>query len=179
MDELTALEADELIDKIAIHEARIKFAEQERDAFIARYNEKISAARTICDDKCKSARESIAYLTELLRRFAEANVSDKKRSVSLPSGTLAFRKNSPRFFFDDLKEANSADERLIHFVKHNAADYLKVKVEESVDWAKFKAQLEVGDEGLVSFKATGEVIDGLHAQIVPDSFTVKINGGKS
>ena len=74
-----------------------------------------------------------------------------------------------------MKEANAQDERLIHFVKHNAYSYLKVKVDESVDWAKFKRQLVIDDNGEVSFKETGELIDGLHAQRLPDKFTVKLN----
>lgn len=175
-DELNVeIAADTLLEEIAKRESEIKIAEDERDAFIAHYNEKILRAEEICERKTREARESIAFLTEDLRRYALTQISDKKRSVTLPSGTLQFRKQEPKFFFDDLKEANAQEERLIHFVKHNAYSYLKVKVDESVDWAKFKRQLVIDDTGEVSFKETGEIIDGLHAQRLPDKFTVKLN----
>ena len=173
-DELDlTLNADALIEEISQREAEIKAAEDERDAFIARYEDKILAARDICERKTADARESIALLTEELRRYAITQVSEKKRSVTLPSGTLAFRKQEPRFFFDDLKEANAHDERLIHFVKHNAYNFLKVKVDESVDWQRFKRQLVISDDEVV-YKETGEIIAGLHAQHLPDKFSVKL-----
>ena len=113
----------------------------------------------------------IAQLTEQLRRYAEIHLEDGKKSLNLPSGKLAFRKQAPRYFFDDLKEASSKDERLIRFVKHNAHEFLKVKVEESVDWLKFKSKL-VPNGADVFYEETGELIEGLHAQILPDKFTV-------
>ena len=153
------LAADALLEEIAQREAEIKAAEHERDAFIARYQMKIAAAEDICERKTREARESIALITEELRRYAVTQITDKKRSVTLPGGTLAFRKQEPKFFFDDLKEANGSDERLIHFVKHNAHSFLKVKVEESVDWAKFKRQLSISDDGSnVFLKDTAEII---------------------
>ena len=169
------LAADALLEEIAQCEAQIKAAELQRDAFIAHYQSKIANAVEICDDKTKNLREEIAMLTEELRRYAVTQISDKKRSVKLPSGTLQFRKQEPKFFFDDLKEANATEARLIHFVKHNAYSYLLVKVEEKVDWARFKRQLAIDNDGDVSFKETGEAIEGLHAQFLPDKFSIKFN----
>ena len=170
-----AVNADALLEEIQSCEETIRAAELERDAFISRYKAKICAATELCERKTQEARESIALITEELRRYAVTQITDKKRSVNLPSGTLQFRRQEPKFFFDDLSEANAKDERLIHFVKHNAYSYLKVKVDESVDWTKFKRQLIVDDEGGVSYKETGEIIDGLHAQFLPDKFSVKLN----
>lgn len=175
LEEISPLEADELLEEIAKHEAAIKEAETERDEFIARYEKKISAAEHICEITTKESREKIALITEKLRRFAEINVTDKKRSVSLPTGTLAFRKQAPKFFFDDLKEVQGKDERLIAFVKHNAYDeFLTVKVEESVNWLKFKSKLVIDGDAVI-YAETGEIIDGLHAQFQPDKFTVKLS----
>lgn len=174
--EMTKIEADELLDEIAKHEATIKEAEKERDEFIAHYEKKISAAEHICEIATKEAREKIALITERLKRFAEVNVTDKRRSIPLASGTLAFRKQAPRFFFDISKDIDGTDERLIQFVKHNAHQYLKVKVTESVDWAKFKGKLIIDSDGSnVSYAETGEIIDGLCAQFLPDKFTVKLS----
>ena len=172
--ELTKIEADELLEQIKNLESDIKAAEDERDEFKARYEQKISVAEHICEIATKEAREKIALITERLRRFAEVNVTEKRRSIPLPTGTLSFRKQQPKFFFDDLKEASGKDERLIQFVKHNAHEFLKVKVEESVDWLKFKGKLAIDGEN-VSYSDTGEIIEGLHAQFVPDKFTVQLS----
>ena len=169
-----AANADALLEEIETCEEKIKEAERECEALISRYNAKIYTAKELCEKKCRFARESIALLTEELRRYAETQVTGKKRSVQLPSGTLSFRKQEPKFFFDDLKEANAQDSRLIGFARQNAPEYLIAKVEESMDWAKFKHQLVIDDGGGVSFKETGEIIEGLHAKLRPDKFTVKL-----
>lgn len=170
----TAIEADEVLERLKQLQAQIAAAESERDAFISHYEAKIDAAKQICADKTSEAREQIAIWTEALKQFAQANLPENKKSITLPTGTLQFRKSSPQFFYDDLKPANAQNERLIHFVKHNARDYLKVKIEETVDWAKFKSKLEISEGGEVFIGDTGEIVDGLHAQILPDKFEVKM-----
>lgn len=169
----TAIDADELLEKIAEHEKTIAAAEAERNAFIERYQDKIDKAREICESKTAAERETIAFLTEQLRRFAETQISDKKRSVQLPSGTLSFRKQAPKFFFDDLSEASGKDERLIDFVRQHAHEFLKVTYVESCDWAEFKKRLAISDTGEVSYTDTGELVEGLHGAFLPDKFTVK------
>ena len=116
----------------------------------------------------------MALIEEQLKRYAEVHLPEGRKTVRLPSGTLSFTKQSPRYFFDDLKAAGGKDERLIKFVKHNAFDCLKVKVEESVDWKKFKSRLETSENGDVYFADTGEIIGGLHAQFLPDKFKVEL-----
>lgn len=174
IENATAIEVDDLLEKYAGYRAKIAAAEQKRDSFIAHYQAKIDKARDICESECKAAKIEMALIEEQLKRYAQTQVTDKRRSVKLPSGTLSFHKKSPRFFFDDLKEANGTDERLIHFVKHNAHEYLKVKVAEAVDWQKFKGKLQVNDGGEVFYSETGEFIEGLHAQFLPDSFKVEL-----
>ena len=170
----TAIEADELLERISEQKAIIDAAEAERDAFISRYEEKIEMAKALCDDKTKDARAEITLLTEQLKRYAEANLVGKSRSVKLPSGTLSFRKQQPRFFYDDLTQAGARNKRLIDFVKHSAHEFLKVKVDESVDWEHFMRQLDFSDDGQdVVYTATGEIIDGLRAQTLPDKFKVE------
>lgn len=169
-ENLTAVEVDEILETVADLESIIAAAESERDNLIARYNGKITAARDICEQKCQPARAEIALLTEKLRRYAEENTTGKNHSIKLPSGTLSFRKQAPRFYFDDLKEAGAQSKQLLAFVKANGGKYLKV--EESVDWANLKPRLKlIGDQ--VVYEDTGEVIGGLHAEILPDKFTVK------
>lgn len=171
--EMTKIEADELLEQIAKQEAVIKAYETNRDDFVAHYEEKISHAKEICDKATQEARTEIALLTERLRRFAELHVTDKKRSVALPSGTMSFRKQQPKIFDDKLKEVNGYNEWLIEFVRQVAPDMLKIKVTESVDWLQFKSKLTI-DGDTVSFADTGEIITGLHAQQLPDKFKIEL-----
>lgn len=173
-EEMTAIEVDDLLEKYAAYRTEIAAAEQKRDSFIAHYQAKIAKARDICEGECKAAKIEMALIEEQLKRYAETQITEKRRSVKLPSGTLSFRKQSPRYFFDDLKEADGKNERLISFVKHNAHEYLKVKVEEAVDWQKFKGKLQIDAGGEVFYSETGEFIEGLHAQFLPDSFKVEL-----
>ena len=174
-EEMTAIEVDEMLERYAEIERAIAASEQKRDNFIAHYEAKIAAAQKICEGECKSARAEMALIAEQLKRYAAVNLPEGRKSINLPSGTLSFTKQSPRFFFDDLKAANGKDERLIKFVKHHAYDYLKVTVDEAVDWKKFKTRLETTESGDVYFADTGEIIEGLHAQFLPDQFTVKLS----
>lgn len=167
-------EADDLLEEIRQCEQEVKAAEAECDEFKALYEHKIARAEHIRDMRTAEARNRIAELSEQLRRYAAVHVTDKKRSVPLPTGTLSFRKQPPKFFFDDLTECKGNDERLVKFVKHNAHSFLKVKVEESVDWVGFKGKLIISDDGEVFYSDTGELIDGLHAQFQPDKFTYKL-----
>ncbi|MBR0061835.1 MAG: host-nuclease inhibitor Gam family protein [Selenomonadaceae bacterium] len=174
MEEMNIVDADNLLEQIITLTAQIKAYEDERDALIAHFKGKISVAENICDEQTREQREEIAALTEQLRRFATERVSDKKRSVKLPSGTLAFRKVQPKFYFDNA-EVNATSDRLIQFVKQNAPDFLKVKTVESADWANFKKQLVINGDNAF-FKDTGEIVDGLTVQQFPDEFNVKIGG---
>lgn len=167
--DMTIVEAEETLGKIAELEKVIRGNEQKRDALIAHYQEKIQAAETICDRDSAQARVEIALLTEQLKRYAENNLDGNKKSIAFPSGKLAFRKQPTRFFFDDMQEARSTDERLIKFAKANAPEF--VKITETVAWDKLKQKLVVDGEE-VFYNATGELINGLRAQVQPDKFTV-------
>lgn len=123
--EMTKVEADDLLERIAEFEAKIKAAEDERDEFISHYEQKIQAARKICDDATIPARQEIATLTEVLRQYAAANLPEDRKSIKLPSGK---------------------SKALLEFAKINAPEYLKTKVEKYVDWAEFKKKLTFDGE---------------------------------
>lgn len=168
-EQMTAVEVDEILEAVADLESVIAAAESERDALVARYRGKIETAQDICEEKCKPLRTEIALLTEQLRRYAEANITGKVRSAKFPSGTIAFRKQAPRYYFDN-EEAGAQSKSLLDFVKANGGKYLKI--DESVDWANLKPRLKCIDDQVV-YEDTGEVITGMKAEILPDKFTVK------
>lgn len=166
----TVFEADEVLSQISDLNEKINAAESERDTFIEIYQSKIARANEQCDAKTVRVRQEIALLEESLRRFAADNLPEGKKSISLPSGKLSFRKQPPKFFFDDLQEVSGYDQRLIDFCKDNAPEFLKTKVTESANWAELKKRLILcGDH--VCFADTGEILEGVHAQEFPDKFT--------
>lgn len=171
--DLTLIEVEELLERMAAYQDQIKAAEAKRDTLVTHYQEKIQAAKTICDHETAQVRVEIALLTEQLRRYAANNLADGKKSIAFPTGKLSFRKQPTRFFFgDDMKEARSTDERLITFAKVSAPEF--VKTTEYVAWDKLKPKLIVDGDN-VYFAETGELIDGLRGQILPDKFTVQIS----
>ena len=163
MDELTKVQADEVLEQIAQYQAQIKAAEDERDEFIDHYAMKIASANDICERATEYARQEIAALTETLRRFAEANLPAGRKSIKLPSGTLKFRAVEPKYFING-REASSKSAELLTFAKDNAPQY--VKTTEYVDWSGLKKYLQ----------ETGEVIDGMEIQQCPDTFKVETRG---
>lgn len=161
MDELTKIQADELLEQIAEYRAQIKAAEDERDEFIAHYEMKIASANDICDKATYQARQEITVLTEALRRFAETNLPEGRKSIKLPSGTLKFRRVEPKYFING-REASGKSAELLTFAKANAPQF--VKATEYVDWSGLKKHLE----------ETGEYVAGLEVQEYPDAFKVEV-----
>lgn len=166
----TVFEADEVLSQISDLKEKINAAESERDTFIEIYQSKIARANEQCDAKTARVRQEIALLEESLRRFAADNLPDGKKSINLPSGKLSFRKQPPKFFFDD-KEASGNDPRLIDFCMDNAPELVKTKITQSADWAELKKRLVICD-GKVCFADTGEILEGARVQEFPDKFTV-------
>ena len=170
---MTRIEAEQILTLIAEQKAQIAAEEKECQALIDFYCQKITRAQDICEKATREAKELVSYYTEQLREYAAENLVGKKRSVALPSGTLSFRKQSPKFYLNG-KEFKNNDERLITVVKQIAPEYIKVKTEEYTDWAKFKGKLLIVDDGVV-FEETGEFIPDMRGRIEPDKFTVTLS----
>lgn len=167
---MTRLEADKLLEAIAELEGEIASEEKERDTLIEYYSGKITRAREICEKATAENRELVEYYTEQLREYAAERVTEKKRSVPLPSGTLSFRKQTPRYYLNG-KEIESKDADLLAVVRSIAPEYVKLKTEEITDWANFKKRLTIVGDGVI-YEETGELIPEMRVQIVPDKFTV-------
>ena len=170
MEKMSVFEADEILEQIAALEAKIKAAEQERDTFVEIYRSKIMRAVELCEQKTVGDRQEIAILTEELRRFAAENLPENKKSISLPSGSMFFKKQCPKFYFNEA-EAGGGNEQLIEFCKTNAPEFVKQKIVETVDWAALKKRLSFDETG-VYFGDTGEMLVGWTVQEFPDKFTV-------
>ena len=114
--------------------------------------------------------EILAIAQNIHYQFPDNGAYDKK-SIPFSGGTISWRKQPPKFFFNDT-EVSPDNYAFLDFTKKFYADFIKTK--EFVDWANFKTKLKIVDDS-VYFVDTGEVIDGLKALILPDKFSVKIN----
>ena len=172
-EELTKTQADDLLEQIAEYNEQIKAAEVERDEFKEHYQKKIAVAENLCKLKCEPLRQEIAVLTETLRRYAADNLPEGRKSLSLPSGKLKFHKQEPKFYDVDNRELTGKNKTLLELVKSTLPQYVKVTQEESVAWNLLKKNLAI-DGDKVYFTETGELLEGLHGQILPDKFTVEL-----
>ena len=155
-EEMTMADAVLAAERLAEFDAEIKKFAEKRDAVIDYANSLIAKAHKDFEEETYAARD----------------LPKNKKSVNIARVQCSFRKSEPKYFIGDIP-ADKFNPALIDFVKANAPEYLKTKIEEYVDWAAFKGKL-TGNEEQVYFVETGEAIDGLRMQILPDKFTVKI-----
>ena len=113
MEQMTVFEADEILTQIADLEAKIKAVETEREI----YQSKIMRAVEQCEQKTVRDRQEIAILTEELRRFAAESLPENRKSIYLPSGTLSFHKQQPKFRYEEAQ--------LLEFCKANGRNLSK------------------------------------------------------
>ena len=149
--------AEWCLKRIAWHKKRKAAAEE----FVANEQAKLQEylAKVVSEEN-----GSITYFEELLRPFALQQLDgSRKKSVTLPSGTLSFKKAPPDYQKDD--------DALLTFVKNSTPEYLKVK--EIVNWTEFKKTCRVEGSRLIT--ADGEIVDGVEVVERPDVFTVKVS----
>jgi len=146
--------------KIAQYEEKKKAAQDQADAEIRRI-------AVWLKDRSEDAERQIAYFQYMLRPFAAAALEgEKKRSLTLPTGTMGFRAGQPHFDVNDTE--------LLEYVKVSAPEYVKVR--ESVDWARFKKEMNLQPCNGKAVTKDGEIIPGIAASEAEDTFYVKVRG---
>lgn len=170
--ELSFVEVEEMLVEIRVLKDLIASKQAQYDSLVAYHQEKIERSKEICDKETAYYRTALEEKTRLLRRFAEANITGKKRSLELPSGTLSFRKRQPLFYLDG-QRVTSDNPALIELARNVDSDLVKVKTTEAADWEGLKKRLTVNDDGSVYVNDTGEVLADMRAQILPDDFKVE------
>lgn len=172
MDELNPVMQDEIETPLTVADVEgilldihnrqqiINAAEKKRDASIDFYRQRIDEAKDICEDETAQARDDIALLSLKLERYFDANPPKKRKSLKFAGGSFGYNKASAKFFLDG-EELNADSKTLLDFVKNERPDFVRVK--ESVDWLKLKANLDYDNEN-VFFSDTGEVFGGVHVQ---------------
>ena len=110
-----------------------------------------------------------SFLKEQLKNYFASIDEGKKEtktqySYRLLSGTLVFKKPSKKINKTD-------DEAVIEYLAESGRDEF-IKISASVNWAEFKKQLEITDNGVVD-KETGAVVTGIEIEDVPETFDIK------
>lgn len=166
---MTTAEVEEVLQQIHDLEVEIAQAEEKREASIKFHQDKIELAKRICEIDTNEPKAEIIRLQCGLESYYKANPPKHGKSIKFSGGTIGFRKQNPRYFFNGVEITND-NSALVDFIKKFYKQYLKTK--EYVDWAKMRNHLIADDAG-VYFKETGEILDGFSAQILPDEFKVK------
>jgi phosphoenolpyruvate carboxylase len=107
----------------------------------------------------------ITFFTSLLEPFAKNQITEKKRSIKLPTGTFGFKKQQPEFTWDEKK--------LVTWAEENAAEYI-VK-EPALKWGEFKKASNVSETFEETPNGTVKklVFVAPDGQIVPDITVVE------
>lgn len=166
MDETFKITNDKTADWAVtqIHEA-----EDERDRLIALAEEKIKELNDRIEELKSKCDSDTAYLKSCLIEYFQTikpKETKTQKTYKLISGTLVFKKPSTKITHDD--------EKLLAYLKANdGSEFIKVK--ESIDWAEFKKQLTISDNGEVIDAGLGIVLadDICAVEDVPASFNIK------
>lgn len=148
---------------------QIHEAEDERDRLVSLAEEQIIDLNDRINElKLKCDRDTAYLRSCLIDYFQTVKPKETKtqKSYKLISGTLVFKKPSTKITHDDAK--------LLEYLENNDGnDFIKLK--KSVDWASFKEQLTISDDGEVIDTELGTVIPNEVCAVedVPASFNIK------
>lgn len=148
---------------------KIHEAEDERDRLIALAEAQVEDLKTKIEDLKNKCENETGFLKSCLAMYFETvkpKETKTQKTYKLLSGTLVFKKPSVKI--------NHDDEALLNYLSENdGEDFIKIK--KSVDWAEFKKNLTISDDGEVIDTELGIVIptDACSVEEVPASFTVK------
>lgn len=148
---------------------QIHEAENERDRLITLAEEQIKDLTDRIEELKTKCNNETAYLKSCLAVYFETVKSKEtktQKTYKLLSGTLVFKKPSTKI--------NHNDEKLLEYLEANDGDdYIKIK--KSVDWAEFKKNLSISDNGEVIDTELGVILNSDICDIedVPASFNIK------
>lgn len=134
----------------------IKTAKEERD--------RLTATIDLWEEKeTKSADNNIEFLESLLRSYAvKALDGSDKKSLKLPFGTLAFKKQQPKYTYDDTV--------LLAYLETNGEEFISKKIVLSPNKVEIKKAGVVKEGNLY---INDKKVDGIDVEILEDKFEVK------
>ncbi len=111
----------------------------------------------------KKFQEDLNYIIPLLEEFAKKELAgSSKRSLSLPFGSIGFRKQVPKYKYDE--------EVIIQQLKEIKPGLVKEKIEESIDKVALKKQGTIIDG---KFFIGNTAIQGIDIEIPEDKFEIR------
>lgn len=132
------------------------------------FKEKIEKIQAWGEEAKKEHVERGAYYGMLLEQFTRNQIAEQeaagkkpKKTISLPYGKIALKKQQPEFEKDE--------EKLLEYAK--TAGFVKVK--ESADWAELKKACKVYNGALVD--ADGVKVPGVVVKERGDKFELKLD----
>jgi len=157
--------AEWCMEKIAEIEAK----EAEVNAAYAAMIEKYTAWR---DKEAAALADKKSYFSGLLDAWARGELAgSKKKSISLPSGRLGYRKGGVAFAMNG-EAVDAKCSAMLDWAEDNAPGVVKTK--KSLDWVTLKRHLQAVEGGKVIFADTGEVVEGMTATEAAPTFYVKV-----
>lgn len=116
------------------------------------------------EEENSKLNNSIEFMESKLYSYAQQlkEENPELKTHKLPFGQLQFRKQRPKWNYDN--------DKLLSFAEEKYEDLIKVK--KSVDKRKLKSQAKIVD-GKVIIEKTGEVIEGVEVVERPEKFKVK------
>jgi HD superfamily phosphodiesterase len=155
--------------RISFFNEQMENIDQIVEAQIKPFLEKIEKIKAWGEEAKKEYEEKQSFYANQLEFFIREEVKKQqeagkkpKKTISLPYGKIALKKQQPEFQKDE--------EALMEYAKQTG--YIKVK--ESTDWATLKKQCEVINGHLVD-KETGEVVPGVSVKERDDKFELKLD----
>ena len=148
---------------------QIHEAEEERDRLTALALNQIEELKTKIEELNAKCDNDTAFLKSCLFEYfgtIKPKETKTQKSYKLLSGSLIFKKPSSKIVHDD--------DKLIEYLENNdGCDFIKIK--KSVDWAEFKKNLEISDNGEVINTGLGVVLaeEICSVEEVPASFNIK------
>ena len=139
--------------------AEIAYINTMCDTKIEKHNERVNRFR---DEQLKGYDSQINYYTMLLQTYAESILTDKKKSMKLPEGTIGIKKQADKIEYEE--------ELVLDYLKKNHPEFIRTKVKEEIDKKTLKAEAEVVDG---AYFIGGNEIEGIKVVPQPQKFYIK------
>ena len=133
-----------------------KFVDQEIERQLRLYQE-------YREDRMRPLDNQIAFYENALKTFAMNEYAEtNKKTIKLPNGTLAIKKQQPKYVYDD--------EQVLEFLQeNNYKDYIRTKAEVNKKDLKKNATVNNNNELVID----GKVVPGVVVIPQEDKFEVK------
>lgn len=118
------------------------------------------------DEIDEKLEKKTSFLKGALRLYFQSvphKETKTQETYKLLNGSLVMKKATQKMVKDD-------ETLLKYFHEHNLEDFIKVK--ESPDWSRYKAECEILDGKCVNVQ-TGEVVECVTIEDVPETFSIK------